>query len=149
MKKIIKLEKPFLLTKDVIFVDVPHYDELKPENVIETCYLKKDKEIWNKLLNFCSELRERKYPKDRTFFYNVLNTIKPQFIDKIVLNAIDNREKKSDIPNEIKVGDFFRDMFTDSMSRIGSKGRVIKELRENHKEKPRKYKGRKKYKIMY
>ena len=65
------------------------------------------------------------------------------------MNAIDNREKKSDIPNEIKVGDFFRDMFTDSMSRIGSKGRVIKELRENHKEKPRKYKGRKQYKIMY
>ena len=37
MKKIIKLEKPYLLTKDVTFVDVPHYDELKPENVIEMC----------------------------------------------------------------------------------------------------------------
>ena len=67
----------------------------------------------------------------------------------MVLNAIDNREKKSDIPNEIKVGDFFRDMFTDSMSRFGSKGRVIKELRENHKEKPRHYRGRKKYALKY
>ena len=102
-----------------------------------------------KLCNFCPELRDRKYPKDRTFFYNVLNTIKPEFIDKMVLNAINIREKKSEIPNEIKVGDFFRDIFTDSMSRIGSKGRVIKELRENHKEKPRHYKGRKKYKLTY
>ena len=66
----------------------------------------------------------------------------------MVLNAIDIREKKSDIPNEIKVGEFFRDMFTDSNYRFGSKGRVIKELRENHKEKPRHYKGRKKYNLM-
>ena len=49
MKKIIKGEKKFLLTKDVKFVDVPLYDELKPENVIEKANLKKD-QIWPKLL---------------------------------------------------------------------------------------------------
>ena len=35
MKKIIKGDKSFLLTKDVLFVDVPHFDELKPENIIK------------------------------------------------------------------------------------------------------------------
>ena len=53
------------------------------------------------MLSFCPELKDRKRPKDRTFFYNVLNTIKPNFIDSVVLKAIDNREKKCDIPNEI------------------------------------------------
>ena len=92
MKKIIKGEKKYLLTKDVIFVDVPHYDELKPENVIEKCHLEKD-QIWPRLSEFCPELRDRKNrPKDRTFFYNVLNTLKPKFIDTMVINAIHKRD---------------------------------------------------------
>ena len=49
MKKIIKGEKKYLLTKDVVFVDVPLYDELKPENVIDKSNLKKD-QIWHSLL---------------------------------------------------------------------------------------------------
>ena len=92
MKKIIKGEKKFLLTKDAIFVDVPHYDELKPENVIEKYNLEKD-QTWPKLIEFCPELRDRKNrPKDRTFFYNVLNTLKPKFIDTMVTNAIHKRD---------------------------------------------------------
>ena len=91
MKKIINLQKPFLLTKDVIFVDVPHYEELKPENVIETCKLKSDNKIWPQILSYCPELKEKKYPKDRTFFFNVLNTIKHGFVDNMVLNAIESR----------------------------------------------------------
>ena len=65
----------------------------------------------------------------------------------MVLHAVHKRDSKSKIENEIKVDDFFRDIFTDEMSRIGSKGRAIKELRENHNEKPRKYKTRKAYEL--
>ena len=67
----------------------------------------------------------------------------------MVKNAIKNRETKSDIANEIKVTDFFKDIFTDQYSLIGNRGRVIRELREKHKEKPRKYKGRRTYKLEY
>ena len=35
MKKIISGVKEYLLTKDILFVDVPMYDELKPSRVIE------------------------------------------------------------------------------------------------------------------
>ena len=67
----------------------------------------------------------------------------------MVKNAVKNRETKSEIANEIKVSEFFKDIFTDEYSLIGNKGRVIRELREKHKEKPRSYKGRKKYKLEY
>ena len=40
MKKIIKGEKNFLFTKEIRFVEVPQYEELKPENVIDFCGLK-------------------------------------------------------------------------------------------------------------
>ena len=63
------------------------------------------------------------------------------------MNAVLAREKKQNIPNEIKVADYFRDMFTDPMSFIGRKGKVIREMREKHKPKPRQYKGRKKFNI--
>ena len=40
MKKIMAGEKKFLLTKDILFVEVPHYEELRLENVILSCGLK-------------------------------------------------------------------------------------------------------------
>ena len=57
--------------------------------------------MWPLILAYCPELKERNRPKDRTFFFNVLNTIKPNFVDNVVLKAIENREKKANIPNEI------------------------------------------------
>ena len=79
-----------MLTKNVLFVEVPHYDELKPENLISSCGLKQDV-IWPTILDFCPELKDRDNPKDRKFFYNVLNTIRKGFVDKIVDSAIRNR----------------------------------------------------------
>ena len=60
-----------------------------------------DNRVWPEILAYCPELKERNRPKDRTFFFNVLNTIKPNFVDNVVLKAIENREKKTNIPNEI------------------------------------------------
>ena len=46
------------------------------------------------MLNFCPEIKDKKSPKDRTFFYNILNTIKKGYVDQIVMNAVLARQKK-------------------------------------------------------
>ena len=43
----------------------------------------------------------------------------------------------------------FRDIFTDEYSLIGNQGRMINEFRIEQKQKPKKYKGRKKFKLIY
>ena len=93
MKALIDGEKETMLTKDVLFVNVPRFDELKPENVIKHMDLEmKDPKIWKLLLNYCPEIKYNRKPKDRTFFYNILNTILPKCIDKFVYNALKKRE---------------------------------------------------------
>ena len=70
-------------------------------------------------------------------------------MDKLVYNAIKIREKSGPIANEITVKQEFRDIFTDEYSLVGNKGRMINEFRKDHKAKPKKYKGRKKYKLVF
>ena len=57
----------------------------------------------------------------------------PNSIEKMVYNAIKQRQHKSEIANEIKVGPEFRDMFTGPYSLIGQEGGTIKTLRIEHK----------------
>ena len=64
MKDIISGKKEFLNTNEISYVDVPMFDELKPENIIDNLQLKK-KQIWNRILNFCPELSYKDTPKDR------------------------------------------------------------------------------------
>ena len=67
-------------------------------------------------------------------------------MDKLVYDAMKMRQRKSKISNEIKVTEFFRDIFTDEYSLIGKRGRVIKCLREAHQLKSKKpYSKRTKY----
>ena len=40
IKKVMAGSKKYLFTKEILFVEVPHYDELKPENLISACGLK-------------------------------------------------------------------------------------------------------------
>ena len=42
--------------KDINWVTVTTYDELTPWNVIESCHLKSEKDLWKKLLVHCPEL---------------------------------------------------------------------------------------------
>ena len=92
MKNIISGRKDILLTKDILFVNVPKYDELKPETVLNHFALEcKQKLLWDKILNYCPELKYTRKPKDRTFFYNILNTLYPKCINRLVYNAMKNR----------------------------------------------------------
>ena len=46
MKNIINGSNSFLNTSEIKFVDVPIFDELKPELVIESLKLKENKKLW-------------------------------------------------------------------------------------------------------
>jgi hypothetical protein len=62
----------------VKFVHVPYYDELKPESVLNYLNLgKTEKQIWSQIKNYCPELNYKSTPKDREFFFNILNTLIP------------------------------------------------------------------------
>ena len=144
MKKIISLKKRFYEIKDIKWVSVPLYDELRPSNVINAMKLKENyKEDWELLIDLCPELNYKNKPKDREFFFNVLNTLIPNSIDRIVRNSFINRQQKSKIEDEIEVAPRFRSIFTDELSILGSKGRTIKELRKDHREKKTTYNKRK------
>ena len=126
LKKIINEQIAYLKMEEINWVDVPLYDELAPANVIEQMGLRKkdkkdkfdkekieeNKELWKKLLDFCPELQTKQNPKDRAFFFNILNTIKPYCVDQMVKNAVLNRDEKSDIKAEITCAPEFRDIFT-------------------------------------
>ena len=111
--------------------------------------MKEDKEFWIKILNYCPELNQKEGPKDRTFFFNILNTIKLYCVDKVVYNAIKQRDDKvkAKIANEITVIPEFRKIFTDELSLIGTEGRTMKEMRTDHPERKSKYADRKKYEV--
>ena len=119
MKEIISGSKRFLKNQSILWVEVPLYDELEPSKVIKKLKLKDDKQKWKEIINYCPELGKYENPKDREFFYNILNTIKPNIVEKIVYYAKIAREKKTTIENEIKVIPELRDIFTEKYSLIG------------------------------
>ena len=74
---------------EVKFVHIPYFDELSPINVLEYLNLeKKNSDIWNKIKLYCPELNYKSNPKDREFFFNVINTLIPNSVEKMVYNAL-------------------------------------------------------------
>ena len=55
--------------------------------MIEALKLKDNNFLWNDIGEYCPELLSKDQPKDRDFFYNVLNTIKPRCIEQIIDNT--------------------------------------------------------------
>ena len=96
-------------------------------------------------MQYCPELQIKKKAKDRCYFFNVLNTLSPKIVEKMVYNAIIARQRPPNIENEISVLPEFRDIFTNKYSLIGNKGRFIKEFRIKHKKKPAEYTKRRKF----
>ena len=74
------------------FVHFPQFDEIKPENVINVMQIEKQKPTtYKRLLEFCPELKDKKRPKDREFFFNILNTLIPKCVDRMGYNALVDR----------------------------------------------------------
>ena len=59
-----------------------------------------DKLDWELLIDLCPELNYKNKPKDREFFFNVLNTLIPNSVDRIVRNSFINRQQKSKIEDD-------------------------------------------------
>ena len=91
MKQIINGQKLYLKMLQINCIDVAHNDELTPCNVIKCLKLKDLEGIWKNLIEFCPELQYKEEPKDRDFFFNVLNTLIPHCVTKILYNANMNR----------------------------------------------------------
>ena len=53
---------------------------------------KNEKHIYNKLVDYCPELKYKGKPKDREFFFNILNTVKPGIVDRLVFNSVKKRQ---------------------------------------------------------
>ena len=84
MKDIISGKRTHLKIKDVNFIQVPKFAEISCENISNLLQIKDSQ----KLLNFCPEMENSKYPYDREFFYNIVNTQFPRKLEKMIYNAI-------------------------------------------------------------
>ena len=119
---------------------MPNFDECCPKTLIAVKNLKSTSDI----IHYCPEITTRGYPKDREYFFNVLNTLHPHSIEKMVFDAVQKRKKEKDIKDEIKLLPEFRDIFTSKYSLLGKEGNTVQKLRVDHKKPPKKYNGKKK-----
>ena len=144
MKEIMNGSRKYMNTYEVKFVSVPLYQDFKPENVLKKLnWQSKDKQKYGELLNFCPEIEYKGIPKDREFFFNVINTIDADIVQKMVLHGIEQRQKNPIIPDEMKIISKFQDIFTSSLSIIGNQGKCIQIMRYKHKSRHYKHKKRK------
>ncbi len=68
----------------VNFVSVPQFEECTPEILIDKFNLKNN----TTLLNYFPEIEYKHKPKDRDFFFNILNTLYPHTIEKMVYESV-------------------------------------------------------------
>ena len=81
LKQIFANEKKLLKLSELKTVNVPKYDELGVKNVFKK--LKEDKEFMQYLPDSFSKGRE----PDRTYVFNVLNTIRPEYVSNLIKHA--------------------------------------------------------------
>ena len=48
-----------------------------------------DKKVFDALIHYCPELLYKGKPKNRDYFFNVLNTLKPNIMKEIIHNAVE------------------------------------------------------------
>ena len=60
-------------------------------------------EIYKKLKNMIPELCEKSEPQDRSFFFNILNTLYMDIVDKMVFNAMKARSTRNKLDTEIEM----------------------------------------------
>ena len=57
----------------------------------------------SKLKNMMPELEYKTEPKDRSFFFNILNTLQVDIVDKMVFNAEKARSTRVRLDHEIEI----------------------------------------------
>ena len=88
LRDVFKEEKFLFRVHEIKPIVVPHYEEISVKAVFET--YKNDEA----LLRYLPEIKAKGKQLDRTFFYNVLNTIYPEVMPAIVASSREQREKR-------------------------------------------------------
>ncbi len=74
-------QKSLLKLSDVRSIKVPKFDELSVKNLFDR--FKEDETIMKYMPN---KTADGKLP-DRTYFFNLLNTVYPEIVSKMIINA--------------------------------------------------------------
>jgi hypothetical protein len=90
LKDVLAEKKRLIPLKDVIFVNVPKYDELSVKNVWPM--IQQDKE----LMTFFPEKLPKGRMPDRDYTFNVLNTLREDYVDGIIKHAQKQRNTAAD-----------------------------------------------------
>ena len=105
LKQVFAGKKDLLPLNQVRPINVPHYDELSVENLIKD--IMGDAE----LARFFPDQATKGNRPDRVFFFNVINTLQPDYLQKLIMHAQSQRARGSEAqanPNIIEVNDFWR-----------------------------------------
>ena len=81
LKAILADEKKLLKLSELRCVSVPKYDELSVQRIFPM--IQNDPLV---MKYFPDEYQKNRYP-DRTYTFNVLNTIRPEFVQKMIAHA--------------------------------------------------------------
>ena len=81
LRQILSEEKVMLPLTEVKFVNVPMYDELSVKNLWPSC--KGNAQL---MKYFPDKLPKGRLP-DRKYFFDILNTVKPDYVDKLIKHA--------------------------------------------------------------
>ena len=81
MRSLLNDEKKIFSMAEIRPINVPKYDELSVKNIYPS--IKDDAEL---MQYFPDQLPENRWP-DRTYFFTILNTLRPEYMKKIVLHA--------------------------------------------------------------
>ena len=94
LKEVFINKKQLLMKSQYKPITVPHYDELSVKNLWPE--MKKDPE-------FCSYF-PTKFPKDkgpsREYFFNILNTLQPEYLVKLMNHASNERMAADNLNNQ-------------------------------------------------
>ena len=89
LKEVLTEDKALLELKEVRWINVPLFDEL---SVIKIWPMtKENKQI---MKYFPTKLPKGRVP-DREYFFNIMNTFQPQYVDQIIRHANDQRNSVS------------------------------------------------------
>ena len=81
LKSVLADKKKLLKLKDVSFISVPRYPELTVKTLFE--HLKNDPQF----MAYLPDKFPRGHPPDREYFWNVLNTLQPEYVERVIAHA--------------------------------------------------------------
>ena len=81
LKEVLAEDKEFIELRDVKWINVPLFDELSVVNIWPM--MKENKQI---MKYFPNKLPKGRVP-DREYFFNILNTFQPLYVDQIIQHA--------------------------------------------------------------